>query len=123
MQESALGYERTRWAAQLNPLIKLWQSLMPSLPQFNAMPKPASGSPLDAFLASEAAFAEQIAATVSSNINSLAELVLGSGVLALETQVELKQVCFACFWAVKASIHSSQPGCYLLLQRTWLEDM
>ena len=92
MQDSALGFERSRWAAQLTPLLKLWQSLAPSLPQLATMLPPPSDSPLNAFLASEVAFAEQLFTAVSSSISSLAELVLGSGVLTPETQVRLHNI-------------------------------
>ncbi|KAL0028751.1 hypothetical protein WJX79_004868 [Trebouxia sp. C0005] len=87
-QESALGYERMRWAAQLRPLLRLWESLFPSVPNLAhlALPATASSSPLDAFLASEAGFAQQLVTTVSISLASLSEVVLGSTVLTPQVQ-------------------------------------
>ncbi|KAL0047749.1 hypothetical protein WJX82_010930, partial [Trebouxia sp. C0006] len=87
-QESALGYERMRWAAQLGPLLRLWESLLPSLPNFAqlALPITASSSPLDAFLVSEAGFAQQLITAVSTSLTSLSDVVLGSTVLTPQVQ-------------------------------------
>lgn len=84
-----MGYERMRWAARLGPLLRLWESLLPSLPNFAqlALPITASSSPLDAFLASEAGFAQQLVTTVSTSLASLSGVVLGSTVLTPQVQV------------------------------------
>lgn len=89
MQDVGLGYERNRWAIQLGPLLRLWESLTPSLSSIAqlAVPKTAMSSPLDEFLVSEVAFAQQLVATVASSLSSLSDLVLGSGVLKPTLQV------------------------------------
>ena len=87
LQESALGYERSRWAAQLGPLLKLWGSLSPSIPNFAQLAVPSTGSPLDVCLASEVSFAQQLVASVSASLSSLSDLVVQSGVLTPQVQV------------------------------------
>ena len=116
MQDSALGFERSRWAAQLTPLLRVWQSLAPSLPQLTTMLPLPSDSPLDAFLTSEVAFADQLVTAVTTNISSLAELVLGSGVLTPETQVRPhhiwrhhKSACTACGRRGDCKLHVPYP--------------
>lgn len=92
-QELALGYDRSRWAAQLAPLLQLWQSLTPSLPNFallaSSMQKLASsGTPLDACLASEIHFAQGLVNSVAAGLERLAEVILGSGTLEPKLQVD-----------------------------------
>ena len=90
LQESALGYERNRWAAHLGPLLRLWGSLLPSLPnlaQLTQPPTAAHSQPLDLFLASEAAFAQQLVTAISSSLAGLSDLVTGAGVLTPQLQV------------------------------------
>ena len=89
LQDVGLSYERSKWAVQLGPFLKLWDSLTPSLSSIVKLtvPKAASKSPLDAFLISEVAFAQQLVATVASSLSSLSDLVLGSGVLTPTVQV------------------------------------
>ena len=89
LQDAGLGYERKRWAVQLGPLLRLWESLTPSLASIVKLtvPKTATKSPLDAFLVSEVTFAQQLVANVASSLSSLSELVLGSGVLTPTVQV------------------------------------
>ena len=89
MQEVGLGYERNRWANQLGPLLRLWESLTPSLSSIAqlAVPKTTTASSLDEFLVSEVVFAQQLVATVASGLSSLSEVVLGSGALTPTVQV------------------------------------
>lgn len=94
MQDVGLGYERNKWAAQLGPLLRLWESLAPSLSSIVKLtvPETASKSPLDEFLVSEVTFAQQLVATVANSLSSLSDLLLGSGVLTPTVQV--------CTWPV-----------------------
>ncbi len=89
LQDSALVYERNQWGLRLGPLLRLWESLAPSMPNFAQSTLPSTGtvSPLEAFLASEAAFAQQLVATISTGLSSLSDLVYGSGVLTPQVQV------------------------------------
>ena len=88
-QESALGYERTRWAQQLGPVLRLWESFTPSLFKLSqlALPATSAGSLLDAFLSSEVAFAQQLVVTVGTSLASLSDLVQGAGLLTPQVQV------------------------------------
>ena len=88
-------YEPKKWAVQLGPLLRLWESLTPSVANIIKLtvPKTASKSPLDAFLVSEVNFAQQLVANVASSLSSLSDLVFGSGVLTPEAQVCSKP-CF-----------------------------
>ena len=89
LQDAGLSYKRDRWAVQLGPLLRLWESLTPSLASIVklTLPKTASKSPLDEFLLSEVTFTQQLVANVASSLSSLSDLVLGSGVLTPTLQV------------------------------------
>lgn len=85
-----MGYERNRWAAHLGPLLRLWESLLPLLPNLAQLAKPSTAGPsqpLDLFLASEAAFAQQLVTAISSTLAGLSDLVTGAGVLTPQLQV------------------------------------
>lgn len=92
-QDVGLGYERNRWAAQLGPLFRLWESLTPSFSSITqlALPKTAASSSLDEFLVSEVVFAQQLVATVAGSLGSLSDLVLASGVLTPTLQVRSRR--------------------------------
>ena len=89
LQDAGLSYERNKWAVQLAPVLRLWESLTPSLASIVklTLPNTASESPLDAFLVSEVTFAQQLVANVASSLSSLSDLVLGSGVITPTVQV------------------------------------
>ena len=79
--------------ALLGPLLRLWQSLTPSLPNFAQLAASmqtlaAAQSPLDACLASEVAFAQGLVSTVAAGLGGLAEVTLGSATLEPRLQVK-----------------------------------
>lgn len=105
LQDVGPSYERSKWAVQLGPFLKLWDSLTPSLSSIVKLtvPKAASKSPLDAFLISEVAFAQQLVATAASSLSSLSDLVLGSGVLTPTVQV-CRRRSFCLLWTKQTAL-------------------
>ena len=101
LQDAGLSFERNKWAVQLGPLLRLWESLTPSLASIVklTLPKTASKSSLDEFLVCEVTFAQQLVANVASSLSSLSDLVLGSGVLTPTLQVGTK-----CLSALKPKL-------------------
>ena len=89
MQDVAVGYERSKWGAQLSPFFRLGDSFAPLLARLAQLklPSAASQSSLDAFLVSEVAFAQQLVTTIATDLTSLSHLVLGSGILTPPLQV------------------------------------
>ena len=103
-----MGYERNRWAAHLGPLLRLWESLLPSLPNLAHLAQPSSTGahpqPLDLFLAAEAAFAQQLVTAISSSLARLSDLVTGAGVLTPQLQVWHT----ACIATTSATVQQTQ---------------
>lgn len=124
LQESALGYERNRWAAHLGPLLRLWESLLPSLPNLAQLAQPptaAHSQPLDLFLASEAAFAQQLVTAISSSLAGLSDLVTGAGVLTPQLQV-WQHACIATMLSATALTATVQQAQLVVVEAEGKQD-
>ena len=126
LQRTASAFDRAAWAAQLAPLMKLWDSLAGSQPQMlHQAPQQqpasaASAAPLDAFVAQEAAAAHLLATAVHGSLASLKQTLAGTAVLTPAVQVscmiaftwDLELPCLQSIWQPKAAMQ--QPDVCLL---------
>ena len=122
LQRTASAFDRAAWAAQLAPLVKLWDSLAASQPQMLHQAQPPAGAanaaPLDAFVAQEAAAARLLAAAVHGSLASLKQMLAGTAVLTPAVQVSCmnafpRDLQLPCIQSNRAAHGSHAAACRL----------
>ena len=128
LQRTASIFDRAAWAAQLAPLMKLWDSLAASQPQMlHQQQQPAgavNAAPLDAFVAQEAAAARLLATAMHGSLASLKQMLAGTAVLTPAVQVSYMHV-LTWDWSSLASspIRSPRQPCSSLPIFRWQQHV
>ena len=114
LQRTTSAFDRAAWAAQLAPLMKLWDSLAAVQPQMlhpAQQQQPAgaaNAAPLEAFVAQEAAAARLLATAVHGSLASLRQTLAGTAVLTPAVQVSCVNK-FTGLWSSPASSPACSP--------------
>jgi len=90
--ESSAAFDREKWAAQLSPILSLWNKLSQACNSMRNAPAtegpPAGAAPVEAFVSLEVAKAKELLKMVDESLSAIGRVVRGTELLGAATRAQ-----------------------------------